>query len=98
MAALQLASGNCSNAGDNTAQCIENANCTAVSGETCVGAIINPSETLPSVTGSPIDSTTFGCPDLEGGTLTGLKLVGAFPSLDGAGLGDVVQNFSLVCQ
>lgn len=94
----QLASGNCSNSGDATTQCIEDANCTAASGDTCVGAIINPSETLPSVTGSPIDNTKPGCPDLEGGTLTGLKLVAAFPALDGAGLGDVVQEFSLVCQ
>ena len=97
-----LAEGTCSNPLDSNTRCIEKANCGANPNDTCVGAIINPNDSLPGLTGVRIDPNTPGCPDLEAGNLSGLSFVGAFPALDSSGglggLGDVISTFTLTCQ
>ena len=92
-----LTEGSCSNAADASTQCIENANCGANPNDVCVGAAINPNQTLPTVIGSGANPNDT-CAVLEGSVLTGLSFVAAFPALDGAGVGDVVNTVTLACE
>jgi hypothetical protein len=72
--------------------CIENANCFD---GTCVGAATTNTSS-PVVAGQRLDS----CATLESGGLRGLKLVGAFPTVDGGGggLGDLAVSFEVNCE
>jgi len=89
--------GGCSNNANHL--CRENANCdtdgsTNPATGTCGGATIIATQTVPALTGGPIAD----CDDLEASQLSGLQFVGAFPALDGAGLGDVVSSFEFNCE
>jgi hypothetical protein len=88
--------GGCTNAPNHL--CIEDVNCNTNDPNTptgtCVGAIINPNQTVPALTGGGLAD----CADLEASQLGGVSFVGAFPALDGAGLGDVVSTFNFDCQ
>jgi hypothetical protein len=79
--------------------CREDANCntdgsTNPATGTCGGAAIIATQTVPVLVGAGISD----CSDLEASQLSGLQFVGAFPALDGAGLGDVVSSFEFNCE
>jgi hypothetical protein len=85
-----VAEGACSDAG--AAPCVGDENCTAPA--TCVGASL-ADMSVGTITGVPGSCTGF-----ETSTLSGLKLVGAFPSGGGnaSTLGDTVTGFQFTCQ
>jgi len=75
-------------------RCIENANC--LDG-TCTGAATTTISS-PTLAGRRLNS----CASLEAGGLGGLKFVGAFPALDGGGIGggsgDLAVSFEVDCE
>lgn len=87
---LVAADGSCSGGSNAGVNCADNDDCESGN---CAGAAMYD-DTVLLGPGAGLSS----CSKLDASTLTGLKLVGSFPALDGAQTGDAETTFTLDCR